>query len=470
MPENYKYGGGSSDSLLHPIVAILMALAIVCILAFPRKYCSLPLLWMVLLVPGSQQVYIAGVHLFAIRLVVLFGLIRMIAAGKRSDKHVPAGRLNQVDRALLTCVIAQAICVVLTFCEWQAAINQISYVWDWVGGYLVMRWTLQDEEDAFRSLKWLALLIVPVAAGMIVEQVKLFNVFSIFGGVLAVPVVREGKIRSTGIFAHPIIAGTVGAVIMPLFAILWKNGKSKTLGGVGLISATVMMWTSNSSTCIMSYIAGLVAFLFWPLRKSMKKVRCALVLALIGLHLVMKAPVWFLIARADLTGSSSGYHRAELIDQFVNHFSDWWLRGTASSYDWGLDMWDVQNQYVNVGEAGGLLAFIFFILVISRSFKSIGDARKMVEGDKNLEWTLWFLGSALFANVVGFFGVNYFDQSRMIWFLLLAAISAVTGPILRTSAASERLGTKSVRDSDLKRTLLVDAADDWWATQGQATR
>ena len=61
----------------------------------------------------------------------------------------------------------------------------------------------------------------------------------------------------------------------------------------------------------------------------------------------------------------------------------------------------------------------------------LGDARKSVDGDKGKEWMLWCLGSAMFANVVAFFGVNYFDQSRIWWFILLAMISAIAAPMLQ---------------------------------------
>jgi len=36
----------------------------------------------------------------------------------------------------------------------------------------------------------------------------------------------------------------------------------------------------------------------------------------------------------------------------------------------------------------------------------------------------------LFSNLVAFFGVNYFDQTKVSWFVLLAMISAATAPIL----------------------------------------
>lgn len=447
MPDNYKFGGGSSASLLHPAVAILMLLAIVCVLVLPRKYTPLPLLWMVLLVPLGQQIYVAGIHLFALRLVILFGLIRMFASPKGPDGKLLPGGMNGIDRAFLICIVTQAISAMILFHVGQAVINQLGFLWDWLGGYFLFRWALQAEDDVYRTLKYLAVLIVPVAIVMVVEQLKMFNMFSVLGGIGAVPAVREGKIRSNGVFAHPIIAGTVGAVIIPLLMLLWKSGKSKLLGAAGVIFATFMMWTSNSSTCLMAYASGFLALCFWPLRKSMRKVRWGIVFGLIALQMVMKAPVWFLIARVDLTGGSSGYHRADLIDQFINHVRDWWLIGIADSSDWGLDMWDVQNQYVNVGETGGLFAFIFFVLLISRSFARLGDARKIVDGNKDQEWVLWLLGSALFANVVGFFGVNYFDQSRNLWFLLLATISAVTSQILanKSATAGEKATDRKIR-------------------------
>jgi hypothetical protein len=99
-------------------------------------------------------------------------------------------------------------------------------------------------------------------------------------------------------------------------------------------------------------------------------------------------------------------------------------------------MWDAQNMYVSVGEAGGLLAFIFFILVISRSFSRLGIARRRAE-TKNQEWFIWFLGAALFAHVVAFLGVNYFDQVRIAWYAVIAMICAYTAPLLRTASSQK---------------------------------
>jgi hypothetical protein len=107
----------------------------------------------------------------------------------------------------------------------------------------------------------------------------------------------------------------------------------------------------------------------------------------------------------------------------------------------------VQNQFVNVGETGGLVALIFFIVVIYRCFGKMADARKAVEADPQKQWCLWFLGAALFSNVVAFGGVNYFDQSRVSWFMLLAMFSTLTVPILAETekpAGAEAVSSPSV--------------------------
>ena len=144
---------------------------------------------------------------------------------------------------------------------------------------------------------------------------------------------------------------------------------------------------------------------------------------------------WFLIARMDALGASSGYHRAELVDVFIKHLFDWWLVGTRDGGSWGWEMFDLSNQYVSRGESGGLLAFIFFIVLISRSFARLGKARKAADGRRGQEWLCWLLGAALFAHVMGFFGVSYWDQTEVGWLTLLAMISAATVPVLVRKAA-----------------------------------
>jgi hypothetical protein len=157
-------------------------------------------------------------------------------------------------------------------------------------------------------------------------------------------------------------------------------------------------------------------------------VRWAVVLALVGLDLVMKAPVWFLIARIDIVSGSSGFHRAELIDTFVRHFNEWWLIGTKNAANWGFEMQDTCNEWVEMGETGGLATLLCFVLLVVRSFSRIGKARKRAFQDRDRAWLIWFVGAALFAHAVAFYGISYFDQTKYSWFALLCMISVVTAP------------------------------------------
>jgi len=58
-----------------------------------------------------------------------------------------------------------------------------------------------------------------------------------------------------------------------------------------MVSATVMMLTSNSSSPVLAYAAGVLAILLWPIRTNMRVLRRGIVLSLLCLSLVMKAPL-----------------------------------------------------------------------------------------------------------------------------------------------------------------------------------
>jgi hypothetical protein len=427
---------------MNPAVAVLLVVLCLLLLLLPRKYAVIPLLSGLFLIWLGSQLYVAGVHWLALRLLILTGLLR-IAISKPQDQGARSklgGGFSKMDKAFLTCVLIQAVCVMLLFQQMDAVVNQFGFLVDFLGGYFLLRFLIQDESDIYRALKCLACLSLILAAGMIMEQIQLKNYFAQFAGVVRGPDIREGKIRSQGVFQHAIPAGTVGATWIPLFFLLWRNGKSKIFAMLGLAGATIMTYTSQSSTPLLAFAASFLGLGCWFIRDNMRKVRWAIVLAILVLAMVMKAPLWFLIAHIDLTGGSSGYHRAELIDQFIRHFGDWWLIGVKDTSQWGFDLWDVQNQFVNVGESGGLLAFCFFIALVTHAFVRIGNARKAIAGNKDQEWLVWFLGCALFSNVLAFIGVNYYDQSKMSWFLILSFICAATAPMLKNDSEKKVAG------------------------------
>jgi hypothetical protein len=388
---------------------------------------------MIFLAPWGQQIYFAGVHLFVPRILILVALVRVAFTNPNSPNSRFAGGLNPVDTVFILWVIVRAITFIIVFRgDSGAIIYQGGFVWDVLGGYILLRMLIQTEDDIVRVVKLFAVVVVVCGLTMLNEKLRGQNVFGYLGSIPVVSEIREGAIRAQGPFAHPILAGTFGVTLVPLFWWLWYSRKSRVLAALGFIGSTLMMFSCASSTPLFAYLAAFIGLAFWPFRNRMRTFRWGVAFAIITLHMIMKAPVWFLIAHVDLIAGNSGYHRAELIDQCIRHFSDWWLIGTNLSSTWGFDMWDLSNQFVAEAETGGLITFIFFVLIISRSYSRIGRARKIVENQSTQEWFMWFLGVALFTHIVSYFGISYFDNVKIYWCAFLAIVAAATAPILAT--------------------------------------
>jgi hypothetical protein len=432
--ENLKFGGGASGTALNPVVMVLLIIAIVLIFLLPRKYVVVPFLLTIFLTPFGQQIYVAGVHLFVPRILILCGWIRIGWTKMSSQSEIASGGFTLVDKVFVFWAIFRATATYLEFLEVGALVNQCAFLWDALGGFFLLRFLIRDEEDILRVVRSFAFIVSILALTMLNEKLLGQNLFGLIGGRWA-PFVRDGAIRSQGPFLGPIPAGTFAATLLSLFAWLWQSGKSRFLGVTSIIGATVMVVTSASSTPLLAYLAVILGISMWPFRRQMRSIRWGFALLLIALHLVMKAPVWFLINHIDFVSGSSGYHRAMLIDMCVRHFSDWWLIGVQSTANWGWDMWDQANQFVSEAESGGLATLFCFVLLVSRSFGRIGSARKLVDGDRKKEWLLWLLGVVLFSHVVSFFGISFSDQSTYAWFALLAMISAATAAILQSHSS-----------------------------------
>jgi hypothetical protein len=449
-PQNIRFGGGASDTILHPLVALALLVAVIYILVAPRKYVIVSTILMTFLVPFGQVVVLGGIHFTVYRIVIIFALVRSLMKRDLSPEEPRiAGGLNTVDHIFIFMAIASFVTFSLQWMDSQALVKELGTLLDVLGGYLVVRSFIRDREDVERSIKMLGYVAIILAVCMINEQLTHENIFGRLGGVDTMVAMREGKARSTAVFEVYLTAGVFGATLLPLFIWLWSESKHKVLAGCSILGATAMTITSNSSTPLLAYVAGIAGLCFWPFRQRMRVFRLGLVISLVVLHLIMKAPVWALVSRVDLTGSSSGYHRYMLLDGCIRHFSDWWLIGFKNYNDWGWDMWDLSNQYVAYALTGGLITLVAFILVISRSFGRLGNARKIADTEGRSEWYVWCFGAALVAHVVAYFGIGYFDQMQFAWYILLGLIAVVTGEYLQQAAVDPEKSLMSAHSHEI---------------------
>jgi hypothetical protein len=242
---------------------------------------------------------------------------------------------------------------------------------------------------------------------------------------------RQGRYRAQGPFAHAILAGTIGAVSLPLLIGLWRLQRSYAI--LGAVSCVTMVVACASSGPIMSLLAACAALWMWRYREKMQLVRRLAVAGYLGLVLLMKAPAYYILARMDIVGGSTGWHRAALIEAALEHFREWWLGGTNYTRDWlptGVS-WsnqhtDITNHYLHLGVIGGLPLTLIFIAILVKGFSFVG---RTLRDRPDLSWEsqfmVWALGCSLFAHAATSVSVAYFDQSFVLIYLTLGAISSL---------------------------------------------
>ena len=446
-PQHMRFGGGPSETVLNPIVALVVLLAVLLICVLKRRLVIAPLLAAGILIPMDQVLVIGSLHFPMIRILILFGLARLIGISGSSKLTLFAGGATAIDTAFILGGIFTAIDGLLLL-GMSSFANQVGTLFTTLGMYLLVRFFIRDEKDIDTALISLVYIAVVIAIVMANEQATGRNVFAMLGGFRAAKtgtlLLRDDRYRAMACFSHPILAGTFGATLFPLCLGLWcRNRKHRTTAIIGIAASTVITVTADSSTPLLAYVAVIGAMLLWPIRDKMQIIRRGIVAVLVALHLYMKAPVWSLIGRVDVINGSSGYHRYQLVDQFIRHFGDWCFVGTTHNAEWGWDMWDLANQYVAVGESSGLIPFVLFVATITYGFKFVGRARRLNSTTKAHRWFMWVLGAAMLAHVIAFFGISYFDQTQLLWDVFLAIIC--TGTVALRASPARR--ARKIRES-----------------------
>ena len=288
--------------------------------------------------------------------------------------------------------------------------------------------------------------MIPDSGAVILIERRLgHNFFGPLGNTMGVDF-REGRYRAHGPFAHAILAGTIGATCLPIAVGVWTNRPRHALAGI--LSAISIVIAAGSSGPIMMGLFALSALALWRLRSYIRAVFWLAIAGIVALDIFMKDPVYFLMARIDITGGSTGWFRAQLMRSALQHLNEWWLVGTDYTRHWmpsGLSRdsqnTDITNHYLQMGVLGGLPLMFLFIMIMVVAFRRVGRAVNAPVGlSKTDQFVMWTLGSALFGNAMNFFGISLFDQSSTAFFcLILAMISAVKIEAVSSSMESSQM-------------------------------
>lgn len=422
-----------NQTTLHPLGLAAVLICGLALLVLPRRCTVCPLIVVACFVATSQRIVVFGLDFNLLRIMVLFGWLRVLFRGESRQL---------VWKPLDSVMLAWAVSAVLMFTAsrgtFDAFVNRLGFVYDAFGMYFFFRCVVRGWEDVRATTTGLALISIPVAILFLVESETGRNAFSFFGGVREFTLIRHGRLRCQGAFAHSILAGCFWAAVVPLMAAgWWAAGRRRLLALVGLTASLIIVVCSSSSTPVGATLNGVLAALLFPLRRHMRTLRWTALLLLGSLHLVMKAPVWHLIARVQFVGGSTSWHRYNLINKAINHFGDWWVLGLPADGSIGVD--DITNQYVLEGLRGGFLTMVLFLLVVALAFQGVGRIWRTVEHSRPHLALAWALGVALWVHCVSFIGVSYFGQIIVIWYLQLAIIgSLVPAAAARLASAGSR--------------------------------
>jgi hypothetical protein len=155
----------------------------------------------------------------------------------------------------------------------------------------------------------------------------------------------------------------------------------------------------------------------------MREVRYGILFAAVSVQIMIASPIWAFIKQIDVIKGSSALHRFELVDNLINRFTEWFLFGSSSIALWGFGMEDKANQYYLEAVTGGFFKLALFIMIIVFCFNNIGKKLKFIT-DTSSRKKIWALGSCLFANLVAFVGISYWDQMLFVWYLFLALVTS----------------------------------------------
>jgi hypothetical protein len=420
---------------MNPLGVLFTIVVSLLLLKLPRAKAPLPLIMGASYVTLAQQVMIGPFHFSVIRILIAVGVFRVMSKGERLS-----GGWNSLDSCL---VLWGAWAIFSSVFHKQPStilITRLGLVYEALGIYFLVRMLVTDTESIFGLCQLIVLALIPIALAMVVESFSGKNGFAVFGGVGEMLERRGGRWRAQGPFCVSITAGTVGACSLPMALVLWRRNRGISLAGMGATLA--MVFASASSGPVMSAFSACVGLAGWKVRQYMRSIRWGIVLSLVALSFIMNRPVYYLITSFDVTGHSTGWHRAALIEAAISHLNEWWLGGTDRTRHWmptgvsGNDSvdTDITNQYLKMGVYGGLLLMFLFIRILKVAFSTIGKAlRCSKRAPFETRFLLWTLGAILFAHTITFISVSYFDQSVVFLYVLLAMIGSLeikkqTGP------------------------------------------
>lgn len=411
----------AGTTTVHPLGLSVLIACVIWVLFVKRHYAIIPLLLLIVAIPSAQRIVIISIDFSFLRILILVMLTRIFL--KSENKEL---RFTRTDKLVILWMLWGIFAYGALETGLSGLISRSGYMLEAVGAYYIGRVYVRTPDDIKRIVIFLGTISIPIFVFFMIERVTGKNIFSVFGGVPDITLIREGRLRCQGPFSHPIMAGVFWASLLPLYASFWANKSISTWKLlIYVTSITLIVLNTASSTPIMSIFFGIIGLYLFKHRSLMPFIRWGAIFVLLSLHLVMTKPVWHLLARVNIIGGSTGWHRYHLIDKFFENIDEWWLLGTTSTAHWGAGLGDVTNQYVLEGVRGGVIGMVLFVLILASIFSLLGKKVKSKE-DYRASLFYWSAGVMMFMHAMNFMATSYFGQMVAAFFVFAGIVVSLT--------------------------------------------
>jgi len=398
------------------ITVILSAVTI----GIPRKYFLLPYVIGACWVPADQTIMVGELNFQVLRVLIVMGMLRLWMRGETIRI-----RWNRFDKLVLAWALVGSLVYVLQWLTLGALINRCGRLLEWLGLYWVFRQSIRSWDDVRLVYVAFAVCAIAMLPFVATEWAAGANPFGALGRVTTA--IRDGNFRCQATFPHAIMMGLFWATLVPLF-VGFARKEHKTLFWAAVAACAFMIVGTSSSTPILTLLVAGAMLSAFRWRRYTGTAAWGTVGLLVTLQIVMKAPVWHLVARVGVVSGSTGWHRYHLVDAAIRHFPEWMLLGTRSTGHWGWGLQDVTNQYILEGVRGGLVTLVLFCAILFVGAKAVLHL-SLHSRRKDESYLAWCVLVTIIAHCASFVGVSYFGQIMMIWYFLLASVGLCYGKV-----------------------------------------
>ncbi|MFC1781152.1 hypothetical protein ACFLZ8_02685 [Planctomycetota bacterium] len=387
----------------------------VLLLTVSKKYFLLPFILAACFIPADQRVLIFDLDFTPLRILVVIGFLRIAFRVEQLTF-----KWNNFDKLVIAWGVCGAIIYVIQWSNMRALIFKCGVLFDIIGLYWLSRLNIHSWNDIKITIRILAVCSIFLAVLVGLEWITGRNPFMIMGRVGTV--IRYSRYRCQASFPHSIMLGLFWATIFPLFIGLARTENRKILYWFAAAASIFMVAATSSSTPYLTLFMIIVILCGYKWRQYTRFAIYIIATALMLLHVIMSGPVWSLIAQVSVVQGSTGMHRYLIVNEAINHLGEWVLLGSRSTAHWGHGLQDLTNQYIIEGVQGGLATLIIFLTMLYTALRFLLRLT-FTSGQHQQRFLAWCIFVAIAGNCIAFFGISYFGQMIMLWYLMLAWVA-----------------------------------------------